>query len=347
LYDYIEGRAKKAGVRDKIRFNTVVRNVKEMSDGRFKVTVEELTESKGYSQVFDYVIVASGHFSVPNVPQYPGFETFNGRILHSHDFRNAFEFKDMDILVMGSSYSAEDIGSQCWKYGCRSVTFVHRTAPMGFNWPENVQEVHGLVKVEENTAFFQDGTSKKVDAIILCTGYKHHFPFMSTELRLSCPNVLATPMLYKGVAFINNPKVFYLGMQDQWYTFTMFDAQAYWTRDVILGRIDVPDRNTMQADIDARIQAESELKDDYERIAFQGAYTNELVQESTDYPDFNIEKANEAFNQWKRHKKESIMTYRDNHGYESPITGTKAPPHHTVWKDCLDDSIEDYLKRIE
>jgi trimethylamine monooxygenase len=171
LYDYIEGRAKKAGVRDKIRFNTVVRNVKEMSDGRFKVTVEELTESKGYSQVFDYVIVASGHFSVPNVPQYPGFETFNGRILHSHDFRNAFEFKDMDILVMGSSYSAEDIGSQCWKYGCRSVTFVHRTAPMGFNWPENVQEVHGLVKVEENTAFFQDGTSKKVDAIILCTGY--------------------------------------------------------------------------------------------------------------------------------------------------------------------------------
>jgi trimethylamine monooxygenase len=55
----------------------------------------------------------------------------------------------------------------------------------------------------------------------------------------------------------------------------------------------------------------------------------------------NIEKANEAFNQWKRHKKESIMTYRDNHGYESPITGTKAPPHHTVWKeDCLDDSIE-------
>jgi trimethylamine monooxygenase len=31
-------------------------------------------------------------------------------------------------------------------------------------------------------------------------------------------------MLYKGVAFIDNPEVFYLGMQDQWYTFTMFDA---------------------------------------------------------------------------------------------------------------------------
>jgi trimethylamine monooxygenase len=49
-------------------------------------------------------------------------------------------------------------------------------------------------------------------------------------------------MLYKGVAFINNPKIFYLGMQDQWYTFNMFDAQAWWTRDAILGRIAIPDK---------------------------------------------------------------------------------------------------------
>lgn len=344
LLDYIEGRAKKTpGIRDKIRFNTVVRMVEEMDDGKFKIVVEDLTKSQVYSQEFDYVVVATGHFSVPNVPHYPGFETFPGRILHAHDFRNALEFKDENLLIMGTSYSAEDIGSQCWKYGCRSITFVHRTAPMGYDWPDNIQEVHGLVKMEGNTAFFQDGTSKEVDGIILCTGYNHHFPFMSSNLTLSCPNVLATPMLYKGVAFVNNPNVFYLGMQDQWYTFTMFDAQAYWTRDVILGRIVIPNYITMQADITARIQAESNLKDDYERIAFQGAYTKELIEE-TDYPKFDIEKANEAFFQWKKHKKKGIMTFRDNHGYESPVTGTRASPHHTVWKDCLDDSAEEYLR---
>ncbi|HBM67924.1 MAG TPA: potassium transporter, partial [Rhodobacteraceae bacterium] len=42
-----------------------------------------------------------------------------------------------DILILGTSHSAEDIGSQCWKYGCRSVTVVHRTAPIGFDWPKN------------------------------------------------------------------------------------------------------------------------------------------------------------------------------------------------------------------
>ena len=342
LFDYIEGRVKKAGVRDKIRFSTVVRMVEEMDDGTFKVTVEDLPNAKMYSEVFDNVVVASGHFSTPNVPYYPGFDTFKGRVLHAHDFRDALEFKDKDILILGTSYSAEDIGSQCWKYGCKSVTVAHRTAPMGYDWPDNWQEVPALVKVDGNTAFFKDGTSKDVDAVILCTGYKHHFPFMPNNLRLVCPNVLATPMLYKGVAFIDNPKIFYLGMQDQWYTFNMFDAQAWWARDVMMGRIEIPGREEMQADIDARIAAEGELADDYACIDYQGAYTEELMN-LTDYPNFEITKSNEAFYQWKKHKKKNIMTFRDN-GYKSPMTGTEAPPHHTVWKDCLDDSLEDYLK---
>ncbi|MEM7057220.1 MAG: NAD(P)/FAD-dependent oxidoreductase [Pseudomonadota bacterium] len=342
LYDYIEGRVKKAGVRDKIRFRTVCRSVEENADGSFKVTVEDLPNANTYSEDFDNVVVASGHFSTPNVPYYPGFDSFNGRVLHAHDFRDALEFKDKDILILGTSYSAEDIGSQCWKYGCKSVTVAHRTAPMGYDWPDNWQEVPALVKVEGNTAHFKDGTTKDVDAILLCTGYKHHFPFMPSELRLECPNVLATPDLYKGVAYINNPKVMYLGMQDQWYTFNMFDAQAWWARDVIMGRIEIPDRAAMQADIDARMAGEAALEDDYGCIDYQGSYTEELMNE-TDYPNFDIKASNAAFYAWKKHKKQNIMTFRDN-GYVSPMTGTEAPPHHTVWKDCLDDSMEDYLK---
>ncbi|TGQ76309.1 NAD(P)/FAD-dependent oxidoreductase, partial [Mesorhizobium sp. M8A.F.Ca.ET.208.01.1.1] len=90
---------------------------------------------------FDNVVVASGHFSVPNVPYFEGFSTFNGRILHSHDFRDAMEFKGKDILIIGRSYSAEDIGSQCYKYGAKSITSSYRSKPMGFKWPENWKEV--------------------------------------------------------------------------------------------------------------------------------------------------------------------------------------------------------------
>jgi trimethylamine monooxygenase len=341
LFDYIKGRVEKAGVRKWIQFNTIVRDVREV-DGGFEVTARNEETDTEESSVFDHVIVATGHFSVPNVPEYPGFDTFNGRILHAHDFRDAREFEGKDILILGTSYSAEDIGSQCWKYGCNSVTVAHRTAPMGYDWPDNWQEVPKLDKVTGKTAHFIDGTSKTVDAIILCTGYKHHFPFLPDSLRLKTPNVLASDHLYKGVVYNPEPRFFYLGMQDQWFTFNMFDAQAWWVRDAIMGKIDIPDLATREADVAKRQAEEAALADDYACIDYQGAYTQELIDE-TDYPSFDIKAANQAFYEWKKHKKQNIMAFRDN-GYKSPMTGTQAPAHHTKWVKALDDSLEDYLQ---
>ena len=342
LFDYIKGRVEKAGVRDQIKFNTIVRDVRAVDAGGFHVTARDEIADAESTEHFDHVIVATGHFSVPNVPEYPGFDSFNGRVLHAHDFRDAREFADKDILILGTSYSAEDIGSQCWKYGAKSITVAHRTAPMGYDWPENWQEVPKLDRVDRKTAYFIDGTSKDIDAIILCTGYKHHFSFLPDDLRLKTPNVLASDDLYKGVVYNPNPEMFYLGMQDQWFTFNMFDAQAWYVRDVIMDRIAVPDLAAREADVKVRQDGEAAIPDDYGAIDYQAAYTKELIDE-TDYPSFDIQAACQAFYEWKKHKKKGIMTFRD-HGYKSPMTGTEAPAHHTAWKDALDDSLEDYLK---
>ena len=51
--------------------------------------------------------------------------TFPGRIMHSHDFRDAEEFRDKNVVVLGSSYSAEDVALQCHK----SVSYTHLTLP--------------------------------------------------------------------------------------------------------------------------------------------------------------------------------------------------------------------------
>ena len=343
LFDYIEGRVKKAGIRHWIRFRSTVRHVTyDNASGKFTVVVHDNQGDRDYSEEFDYVIVATGHFSTPNVPEFEGFNTFNGRILHAHDFRDALEFKDQDILIIGTSYSAEDIGSQCWKYGCRSVTVSHRTAPMGYKWPDNWKEVPLLQKVEKNTATFLDGSTADVQAIILCTGYLHHFPFIDETLRLKTNNRLYPVDLYNGVVWTANPRLMYLGMQDQWYTFNMFDAQAWYARDLITGRLGLPSREEMDADIDKWREDEDNIADDYRAIEYQGRYTEHLM-EMTDYPPFDIDASNKAFFAWKKHKKQNIMTFRDN-GYVSPLTGNMAPAHHTPWVDALDDSMESYLQ---
>ena len=344
LFDYIEGRVLKADVRKWIRFSSVIRWVENDTEaGDFEVTVHDMTADRVYKERFDHVICASGHFSSPNVPEYPGFDQFNGRIVHAHDFRDAREFAGKDVLVVGASYSAEDIGSQCWKYGAKSVTSCYRSAPMGFNWPENWEEKPAMERVEGKTVHFSDGSSKDVDAIILCTGYKHYFPFLPDDLRLKTANRLATADLYKGVVYVHNPKMFYLGMQDQWFTFNMFDAQAWYVRDIIMDRIAVPeDKAVLEADVKER-EAREEASDDVKyAIEYQADYIKELIAD-TDYPSFNVDGATEAFMQWKKHKAKDIMAFRNN-CYESVITGTMAPVHHTPWKDALDDSMEAYLR---
>ena len=250
LFDYIQGRLEKTDFRKKIHFNTIVRDIRfEPSQNKFTVVSRNALSDTETSEKFDNVIVASGHFSTPNVPYYDGFDKFNGRILHAHDFRDAREFIDKDILIVGTSYSAEDIGSQCWKYGCKSVTVAHRTAPIGFDWPKNWREVPALIRVENKTAYFKDNLSVDIDAIILCTGYKHHFPFLPDDLRLKTVNRLAPSDLYKGVVWNANTSLFYLGMQDQWYTFNMFDAQAWYVRDIILDRIILPAQAELKQDV--------------------------------------------------------------------------------------------------
>jgi trimethylamine monooxygenase len=130
-------------------------------------------------------------------------------------------------------------------------------------------------------------------------------------------------------------------MQDQWYTFNMFDAQAWWVRDAILGTQTLPAKAAMQAESQAWREREETLDSDEAMIVFQGDYVKSLISE-TDYPSFDIDGVNRTFLEWEHHKHENIMTFRD-HGYRSLMTGTQAPRHHTPWLEAMDDSLEAYL----
>ncbi len=346
LYDYITGRAKKSNVRQYIAFDTAVRQVSFDDEHQtFTLALEswETGESSVRTESFDYVIVASGHFSTPNVPEYPGFMSFPGRILHSHDFRDAVEFAGKDLLILGSSYSAEDIALQSRKYGATSVTISYRNSPMGFGWPDGIAEVPALQHVDGRTAHFVDGTTRDVDAIILCTGYQHHFPFIDAGLRLTTTNNLYPGGLYKGVVWTANPKLIYLGMQDQYYTFNMFDAQAFVARDVVLGRLPLPDPDAMAADIDVWLAKYAEVSGVMEQIDFQTDYVRDLMT-LTDYSAFDLDLVREHFVTWEHDKDASITGYRDK-SFASPCTGTVGPRPHTTWWDELDDSLARFLKR--
>ncbi len=342
LRDYIMGRIDQEAIKKYIRFECPVRWVTyDDATEMFSVTVTNYQTGQQETNEFDYVIVATGHFSTPNMPYFPGLENFHGRVLHAHDFRDALEFSDQDILLVGASYSAEDIGSQCYKYGAKSVTISYRSEPIGLKWPDGIEERPLLERLEGNTAYFVDGSSKKFDSIVMCTGYLFHFPFLPDKLRLQTHNCMYPDNLYKGIFFQSNPKLIYLGMQDQYFTFNMFDVQAWYARDIMLGTSTLPDAATRLADIEHWLERNAKLKTAHDEIDFQASYTRDLHALS-DYPTFAIEEQAELFKTWLKDKEEGIMTYREE-SHTSTVTGTVATQLPEPWLDIKGDSLESFM----
>lgn len=342
LFDYIEGRVEKSGVRKYIRFNTAARWVSYTEDTQqFSVVLDDLVNNRTYTETFDYLIVASGHYSTPNMPYFEGLENFSGAVMHAHDFRGADQFKDMNILLVGSSYSAEDIGVQCYKHGANSVTLSYRSTPIGVKWPKSIREVPILDRLENDIAHFSDGTQQRFDAIIMCTGYQHKFPFLPDSMRLKTNNCIYPDQLYKGVIYNDLPRLIYLGMQDQYYTFNMFDAQAWMARDIMMGKLKLPTKVERTKDMEKWLQKSDAAKTPNDDIDLQTDYIKDLIA-MTDYPEFELDTVAAHFKKWLKDKDEDILRYRDV-TFRSVMTGTMAENHHTEWMDEMDDSFERYF----
>jgi trimethylamine monooxygenase len=348
IKDYINGYVNKLQIQDWIRLNTVVRNVRYLEDRElFAVTVYDYNDSKTKQDVFDYVIIANGHFSVPSIPQIEGIERFQGRILHSHEFRDAQEFTGQTVLIVGAGHSGEDIGSHCYKYKCKQVIRSFRSEPAILPWPSNWKDVPLIKRLDQNHAYFIDDTSAEIDCIIFCTGYKHDFPFLEDNLRLSTENKLWINDLYKGIFWENNTNLIYLAMQNQVYTFPLFYAQASYARDVILGFISLPSKEEMKKDSNKWLEREKTLNlafDSPDPILYQADYIETLLSEIIDSAEFDLKEANQIFFEFLKHRSENMMGFRDQ-SYASIVTKRLSPKAPNIWlNDFTSDAFEDYIK---
>lgn len=75
------------------------------------------------------IILATGNYRTPSLPDWPGLQDFTGQLVHSGDFKNAWPFRDRDVLVVGAGNSGADIAVQLANAGARRVWLAVRTPP--------------------------------------------------------------------------------------------------------------------------------------------------------------------------------------------------------------------------
>ncbi|KIW71278.1 hypothetical protein PV04_03461 [Phialophora macrospora] len=87
----------------------------------------EATTTTTVTMTCRHVVIAVGSGGqIPEMPTFPGRESFQGEVLHSVDYRSAVSWKGKAAIVVGTANTAHDVASDMVDAGLKAVTMVQR-----------------------------------------------------------------------------------------------------------------------------------------------------------------------------------------------------------------------------
>ena len=115
VIEYVETYARTFGIEP--RFNEEVLAARRR-DGRWEVRTRTATYAA------PHLVIATGLNREPVVPQWPGQESYRGRIVHSRDYRNGRDFSGHRVLVVGIGNSGAEIAIDLHEHAARPTIAV-------------------------------------------------------------------------------------------------------------------------------------------------------------------------------------------------------------------------------
>ncbi|HSZ70180.1 MAG TPA: NAD(P)-binding domain-containing protein [Solirubrobacteraceae bacterium] len=109
------------GLRERIAFETGVEHAARREDGVWEVTLEG-----GERRRYDALLVANGHHWDPRWPEPPLAGSFDGELIHSHEYRDPSQLEGKRVVVVGMGNSAMDIAVDA-SYHAAATTLIART----------------------------------------------------------------------------------------------------------------------------------------------------------------------------------------------------------------------------
>lgn len=95
-----------------VRFRHRIVKLEPNSDyeetGKWKITAKDLNADKEIEEVFDGVMVCTGHHVQPLVPTFKDQDKFRGKIEHTHSYKKPDSYENKRVVVVGIGNSGGD-----------------------------------------------------------------------------------------------------------------------------------------------------------------------------------------------------------------------------------------------
>lgn len=303
---WVEGLVQRDGYEDFVSYKTTV-ELAEKVNGEWRLVLRKQGAVRDYwwTETFDAVVVATGHYFVPYFPSIPGLAEYAsanpGAVDHTKYFRDPTRYTNKRVLIVGSSVSAADTATDIISAGVQTpLNIVSRGKFNGyfgdgaFRHP-SISLRPDIVRIVGRDVHFKDGSVlENVEAILFGTGFNWTLPFLpNVEIRNN-----RIPGLYQHVFHNSDETLAFVGAVGAGLTFRVFEWQAVLAARVFAGRATLPPKAERE---------EWETK----RIAYKG----DGVPFTMIFPDFQ----------------DYFETVRKIAGEDGP--GRKLPVFDPKWKD--------------
>nr|XP_054769781.1 flavin-containing monooxygenase 5-like [Lytechinus pictus] len=139
-------------LRKYIHFHTKVDSAVFADDfeetGQWKVKTTLQETGKSVTEIYDAVLVCTGHHCTPHLPEFDGLKDFTGRVLHTHDYLTPEGFENKRILIIGVGNSGCDAAvelsspaSQVYLSTRRGMWVLHRLFNGRIFFPQRIFDV--------------------------------------------------------------------------------------------------------------------------------------------------------------------------------------------------------------
>ncbi|KAH9514514.1 Cyclopentanone 1,2-monooxygenase (CPMO) [Bulinus truncatus] len=143
VFQYFKIYAEKFDLLKHINFNIEVLNITKADNfavtGQWEIKYKNKKTDEDITEIFDGVLVCSGHHAEKYEPTFPGLSQFQGKVLHSHDYRKPEGFGDKRVLIIGIGNSGGDaavelsrIASQVFLSTRRGTWILNRISDSGY-----------------------------------------------------------------------------------------------------------------------------------------------------------------------------------------------------------------------
>ncbi|KAM0554039.1 hypothetical protein ACHAPJ_007114 [Fusarium lateritium] len=239
-----------------VEFGTSVELAEKVGDEWILTLRKELPEKDTnywWQERFDALVVASGHYHLPFIPDIPGLveygERFPGRVKHTKHYDTAEEFKGKRVVVVGGAVSAFDALHDIKRTAKLPVIASLRRPSAIFGWAPfehpHIKQRPSISSFDPVTGrvTFSDGTFEDdIDIVVFATGFEFSFSYLPGIK----PVNKRIPGLYQHVFKSDDPSLAFIGMVTGAFGLRFFEWQAVAAARYFAGRASLPSLEEMR-----------------------------------------------------------------------------------------------------